>query len=181
MPMETPQTIDYTFYSGKCDYTVNNVVLASAFGQVLSSKLYADIRESRGWTYGIKTHCSVSAGMNGDDPAVFIMPVYIRVAPENADATQEIVDNTITAMSTDNFITDDEVLKVKQYMLKNSANNADDNAYWYTVLKAYTRFGQDMHTHFTDAVNALTPQSLTRFARTDLQATTRIRLQMAPQ
>jgi predicted Zn-dependent peptidase len=109
------------------------------------------------------------------------MPVYIRVAPENADATQEIVDNTITAMSTDNFITDDEVLKVKQYMLKNSANNADDNAYWYTVLKAYTRFGQDMHTHFTDAVNALTPQSLTRFARTDLQATTRIRLQMAPQ
>jgi hypothetical protein len=38
-----------------------------------------------------------------------------------------------------------------------------------------------MHTHFTDAVNALTPQSLTRFARTDLQATTRIRLQMAPQ
>jgi zinc protease len=182
MPMETPQTIDYAFYSGNCDYTVQNVVFASAFGQILSSKLYQDVREARGWTYGIKTHCSVSAGMNGDDPAVFILPVYIRVAPENADETQQIVDDTFNAMChTDGFITDDEVLKVKQYMLKNYASNANDNTYWYTVLKAYARFGSDMHTDFAKAVNLLTPQSIEQFAQKNLVPTSRIRLQMCPQ
>jgi zinc protease len=181
MPMETPQSIVYSFYSGDCDYTVQNVVCASAFGQILSSKLYADIREERGWTYGIKTHCSVSAGMNGNDPALFIMPVYIRVAPENAEATAEIVDNTIASMADARNITDDEVLKVKQYMLKNNANNLTDNAYWYTVLKAYARFGTDMNTDFVDAVNALTPASIAEFARTKLVPKTRMHLSMNPQ
>jgi predicted transcriptional regulator len=78
-------------------------------------------------------------------------------------------------------ITDDEVLKVKQYMLKNNANNLTDNAYWYTVLKAYARFGTDMNTDFVDAVNALTPASIAEFARTKLVPKTRMHLSMNPQ
>ncbi len=180
-PMETPQSIVYTFYSGACDYNVHNVVLASAFGQILSSKLYQDIREARGWTYGVKTHCSVSAGMNGSDPALFILPVYIRVAPENADSTLAIVDSTISAMADVNSITDEEVLKVKQYMLKSNEQNVKDNAYWYTVLKAYARFGKDMNSGFVEAVNALTPQAVADFARTQLKPTSVIHLTMNPE
>jgi zinc protease len=181
MPMETPESIVYSFYSGDCDYTVQSVVCASAFGQILSSKLYADIREARGWTYGVKTHCSVSAGMNGNDPALFIMPVYIRVAAENAEATAEIVDSTIASMSDAKNITDDEVLKVKQYMLKSNASNITDNAYWYTVLKAYARFGKDMNSDFVKAVNALSPKTIAKFARKNLVPKTRMHLSMNPQ
>jgi zinc protease len=181
MAMETPQSIVYTFYSGDCDYNVENVVCASAFGQILSSKLYQDIREDRGWTYGVKTHCAVSAGMNGEDSALYIMPVYIRVAPENVKATIEIVDNTISAMSDDSFITDEEVLKVKQYMLKNNESNVEDNAYWYTVLKSYVRFDEDMNTGFVDAVNNLSPKTIADFARKHLTPKTKIHLTMSPE
>jgi zinc protease len=181
MAMETPQSIVYAFYSGDCEYNVENVVRASAFGQILSSKLYQDIREDRGWTYGVKTHCAVSAGMNGEDSALYIMPVYIRVAPENVEATKEIVDNTIKAMSDETFITDEEVLKVKQYMLKNNESNVQDNAYWYTVLKSYVRFGEDMNTGFVDAVNSLSPKTIADFARTHLNPKTRIHLTMNPE
>ncbi len=181
MPMETPESIVYSFYSGQCDYTAENVVFASAYGQILSAKLLQDIREERGWTYGVKTHCSVSAGMNGTDPAVFIMPVYIRVAPENADATAEIVDKTISSMTDANNISEEDVLKVKQYMLKNLASNLTDNTYWYTLLKAYVRFGEDLNTGFADAANALTPQTIANFARTHLVPQTRLHLSMNPE
>jgi zinc protease len=181
MPMETPQSIVYSFFSGDCEYNAENVVYASAFGQILSSKLYKDIREDRGWTYGVKSHCSVSAGMNGQDPALFIMPVYIIVAPENAQATVEIVDSTISAMNDASFITDEEVLKVKQYMLKNYATNLSDNGYWYTLLKAYARFGEDLNSNFEAAINSLTPESVATFARTHLQPKTHLHLTMNPE
>jgi zinc protease len=181
MPMETPQSIVYSFYSGDCEYNVKNVVAASAFGQILSSKLYQDVREERGWTYGVKTHCSVSAGMNGNDPALFIMPVYIRVAPENAEATAQIVDKTIADMNNAKNISDDEVLKVKQYMLKSNSANIADNSYWYAVLKIYARFGLDLNSGFVDAVNSLSPKSIANFAHKNLVPKTKIHLSMNPQ
>ncbi len=181
MAMETPQAIAYTFYSGPCDYNAENVAKASAFGQILSSKLYADIRESRGWTYSIKTHCSVTTGMNGTDPALFLLPVNIKVAPENADSTIAIVNGTFNAMKRPGGITEAEVEKVKNYMLKNAETNATDNAYWITLLKVYGRTGIDMSDAFTSAVSRLTAKDLSTWADSHLKPTTAMTLIMEPE
>lgn len=71
MPMETPQTIAYTFFSSPCEYNVDNLVKAHAFGQLLQSALLKDLREERGWTYSVKANGGISAGMNGDTPSNF--------------------------------------------------------------------------------------------------------------
>jgi zinc protease len=66
-------------------------------------------------------------------------------------------------------------------MLKNYATNLSDNGYWYTLLKAYARFGEDLNSNFEAAINSLTPESVATFARTHLQPKTHLHLTMNPE
>lgn len=181
MPMTVPQTISYTFYNNTCSYNLRNVVLAHATGSILQSKLMADLREKRGWTYGVKSHCGISAGMNGNDPARAIMPVYIRVEPDKADSCYAIVDSTVKALANPGFVTAEEVNKVKQYIEKSWNDNSHDNTYWQTVLKMHHKFGQDLHTSFGEIARNLTPEDITAFAKEILLPASRLHLEMQPE
>lgn len=179
-PMETPQTIAYTFYNYPCEYNLPNVIKGHAFGSLMQSALLRDLREERGWTYSIKAHGGVGAGMNGDDPSNFIMPVYIRVAPENADSTFAIVADTAESLADTANISDDDLLKVKQYMLKSYAQNVENNSYWLTVLHMYDKFGRDMHNGYTELVESLTPAAIAGFAKEIILPANRAQLSMSP-
>lgn len=180
MPMTTPQTISYTFYNAPCEYNAANIVLAHATGSILQGKLRDDLREARGWTYGVKSHCGLSAGMNGNDPARAIIPVYIRVEPQNADSCYAIVKATATAMATPGFVTPDEVTKVKQYLEKSWQDNGRSNDYWHTVLKMRHKFGQNLHTTFPDHIRTLTPERVAGFAKDVILPASRLHLEMTP-
>lgn len=179
-PMETPQTITYTFFNAPCDYNLTNVIQGHIVGALLQSKLLADLRESRGWTYGVKAHGGLSAGMNGADRPNYIMPVYIRVAPENADSTFAIVAATADSLSDPANISQAELDKIRQYMIKSFHQNEDSNAYWLTVMHMYDKFGRDMHNGYVDIVTAQTPESIAAFARTYLLPANRLQLEMSP-
>lgn len=181
MPMSTPQTISYTFYNAPCEYNAANTVLAHATGSILQSKLRDDLREKRGWTYGVKSHCGVSDGMNGADPARAIIPVYIRVEPQNADSCFAIVDATARAMAKPGYVSADEVNKVKQFLEKAWEDNGKSNDYWHTVLKMYRKFGVDMHTTFPEHIRALTPEKVAAFAEKVILPASRLHLEMAPE
>lgn len=179
-PMEVPQSICYTFYNTTCPYNLENVVKGHMLGTLIADSLRQDIREKRGWTYGVKGHAGISAGMNGNDPASLIMPVYIRVAPENADSTFLTVAQTVDAFADKRNISVAQVDKVRRNMLRDYADNADDNVYWITVMNAYDRFGQDMHNGYEKIANAITPQTLADFARRYMLNANRLQLEMAP-
>lgn len=163
--METPASITYSLYSGTSPYNISNLVKAHALGQILGNKLREDIREEKGWTYGVKTHIGLNPGMNGDDAPQFLMPVYIRVEPGKEEECMAIVEETVKNLMQPGFITEEEVDKIKAYSLKNIDERDNDNAYWNSILKAYDKFGEDMHTDYVKEVEALSPASLTDYAR----------------
>ncbi len=103
--------------------------------------------------------------MNGNDSPKFLMPVYIRVEPGKEEECIAIVEATVEKLMNPGFITADEVNKVKGHALKNIEERDNDNGYWNSVLHAYDKFGEDMHTGYTNEIEALTPESLTEFAR----------------
>lgn len=179
-PMETPQAIAYTFYNAPCDYNLANVIKAHAYGSLVQEALLRDLREDRGWTYSIKAHGGVGAGMNGDDPSNFIMPVYIRVAPENSDSTFAIVAQTAESLADPANISDDDLLKIKQFMIKSYRQNIEDNGYWLTVLHVYDKFGRDMHSDYPALVESLTPADIARFAADTVLPANRLQLRMSP-
>lgn len=181
MPMENRQAIVYSFYHAPCEFTLPNRILAQITGSILQNKLREDLREKRGWTYGVKTHIGLNAGYNGEDPTLAIMPVYIRVAPENAAATFDAVDSTVRSMADAANIPATEVAKVKEYMAKNFADAKRDNGFWMSVMRVYDKYGTDMATEYASVLDGVTPEKVAEFARMVLIPARRMQLEMAPQ
>ena len=180
-PMTTPQTIAYTFYHSPSQYNVHNVVAGQMLGSMIQSRLRQVIREDRGWTYSVKSHIGISAGMNGQDQPEMIMPVYIKVAPENAEATFATVHEIVSGFTSPDNIDAAELDKVRQFMLKSYEQNASDNVYWLTVMHMYDKFGQDMHTTFADAIRAMTVDDIAAFAKAQIPGASHITLEMSPE
>lgn len=181
MPMQTPQTITYTFYHAPCDFTLANRITAQITGTLLQNKLRDDLREKRGWTYGVKSHIGLNAGYNGDDPALAIMPVYIRVSPENADSTFAIVDATMRGMASKENISTEELAKVKEYLAKNHAAAQRSNSYWESVMRVYEKFGIDMNRNYQDVLKSVTTADVAGFCKTVLLPAHRMQLEMSPE
>lgn len=179
-PMQTPQTIAYTFFNYPCDYELANVVKGHIVGSLLQSALLKDLRENRGWTYGVKAHGGISAGMNGHDRASYMMSVYIRVAPENADSCFEIVVSTARGLASAANIPREELDKVKKYMLKSYGQNLESNSYWLTVMHMHDKFGKDMHSAYRDIVESITPDDIASFANRYLAPANCMQLEMSP-
>lgn len=154
-PMESPVAVVYNFYTGNGLYDLPHVVAATILGQVFRTRLLADLREKRGWTYSIQGHCSISAGMNGDDTPVIMMPSYIKVEPGREDETNAIVNATLEDIMA-NGVTPDELRSAKEYLIKNYSDNSDDNGYRLAIMRAYEKFGKDMHTGYLATVEAMT-------------------------
>jgi zinc protease len=118
--------------------------------------------------------------MNGNDRANLIMPVYIRVAPENAQATFQFVAQAVENLAVTDGISLDELNRVRSQMIKSQADNLADNNYWSTVLRMYDKFGEDMSSDYVKIIQSLTPDDIADFAKTYLIPANRIQLEMSP-
>ncbi len=180
MPMENKQSIVYSFYYSPCEFTLPARITAEITGTLLQNKLRQDLREERGWTYGVRTHIGLNNGYNGNDPSLAIMPVYIRVVPENAARTFEIVDSTMRAMAEPANIPATELGKIKEYMAKNHAEALKDNSYWASVMRVYDRYGVDMNEGYEKILGTVTPETVASFVSRILLPAQRLQLEMAP-
>ncbi|MCM1067623.1 MAG: insulinase family protein [Muribaculaceae bacterium] len=163
--MENPQAIVYSFFSGDCPYTLHNMLCATAFGQLLRSRLLADLREDKGWTYSIKTHCAINPGVSAGAGPQMMMPTYIKVTSGREEESLNAVLEAVTALASENDISADELSGIRNYLLKNHDEATADNAYWLKVIKTYLRDGVDLDGGYTKAVEQITPEAVADFAR----------------
>lgn len=176
-----PQSITYSFFNGECPYDLEHILKAQAFGQILKSRLLADIREARSLTYSINSHCSVTAGFNGPDtPSRFILPVYVKVAPGHEDECYRVVRSTVKALCEEGP-TVEELAKVTAYLSKNITENRRDNGYWDTVLKVYDQFGPDMDSGYESIIARLTPESVRDFGTRYVIPADHVEITMRPE
>lgn len=163
-PMETPLGVVYQFRHLECPYTLENILTASAIGSILKSKLLADLREDKGWTYSITGHGALINKMNGDDLPVFMMPVHIKTAPEHVKEIDIVISETITKMG-EGDISESEVDKVRNYFLKNIEENRRDNGYWLVAMHGLNKFGLDLDSDYERSVTGLTAESISGFIK----------------
>ena len=179
--METPSAIVYSLYTGPCEYNLANYIRGDALGQILKSRMRDEIREKRGLTYGVKAHIGINAGMNGQDPSQFIMPVYIKATPGHEDEVSQVVDSIVKGATRKGSITAEEVERVKSYLLKDVKERDEDNGYWVSVMRGYGRYGVDMHSGYQREVEALSPESLRKFGARLFNKANRVELIMKPE
>lgn len=131
-------------------FQVLNTILGGYFG----SRLMANIREDKGYTYGIGSGLSVL-----DDSAYF----YI-----STEVAKEFVDNTITEIYNEieklknEYVSKNELKKVKNYLLGDFLRGSDGAIAMMENFKNiyFNNLSEDYYTDFIHAVNNVTAKQL---------------------
>jgi predicted Zn-dependent peptidase len=129
-------------------------ILNTIFGGYFGSRLMANIREDKGYTYGIGSGLSVL-----DDAAYFFI---------STEVGKEVTENTITEIFVEidklktDLITDDELEKVKNYLLGEFLRQADGSIAMMENFKNifFNNLDKTYYSNYIKAINEVTPKEL---------------------
>ncbi len=163
---ETPKAIAVMYwYSKQMPFNLENSVRASIAGQILQMEYLKKIREDASAAYT----CGASAGISKDDfEQSSSIYAYCPMKPEKADTALMIMRDEVNAMA--NTCDADKLAKVKEYLLKNHADQLKQNGYWLGQINSWRYHGIDFHTDYEKVVNAQTPESISAFVKELLKA-----------
>lgn len=135
-------------------FQVLNTVLGGYFG----SRLMANIREDKGYTYGIGSGISVL-----DNGAYFF--ISTEVAKEVKDETIKEIYIEINKLKSE-LIPESELTKVKSYMLGQFLNNSDGTMAMMENFKNiyFNNLSEEYYTDFINAINDCTAKQLMEMA-----------------
>ncbi len=158
--MTTPKTTVYSLYSGKMDYSLENIVKMSALSQIMSIVYTETIREEEGGTYGVGARGSVGNYPNGN----FTFMISFDTNAELRDKLVAKAHEGLQQMAGQGPKATD-VNKVKEYMLKKQTEDLRENGYWLNTLDIYSFSGVNRLTDYVNIVNSLTPEMIRDFAK----------------
>lgn len=174
---ETPKAIAFDFWHEPLAYNVENKVLADAAGQVLSMVYLKSIREDASAAYSVGAYGALlREGDAANSKAV--LQVYCPMDPNKSDLAVSLIasgmkDNTIKVDA-------DKVQKVKDYMLKQYAEDEKSNDHWMDVIDEYVWTGIDLESGYRAAVEALTPEKIANYLQNLVGAGNHVEVVMTP-
>lgn len=157
--METPQTWVYITMFGKEPYTMKNAQIASAAGQIISKRLLDKIREEMGAVYSIGAQGSISRIGNLNAEILTAFPTK----PEMKEETLKAIRDIINDMNTN--ILQEELDKVKEFMVKNYTENREDNSAWLGYIQGWLKNGVDTFNGNVDSMNSITLDDVKNFMK----------------
>lgn len=157
--METPQTWCFIRQSASVPYNSQNAKLVSIVGQILSARLLKTIREEMGAVYSIGAYGDMSAplGLN----ASIIVPFPMN--PDQKETVLAAIAKEFEAMGEN--ITDEELSKVKEFLVKSYIERAEQNEAWASYISNWTVTGQNNFADAVKIVNSLTPADVQNFVK----------------
>lgn len=123
-------------------FQVLNTILGGYFG----SRLMANIREDKGYTYGIGSDISVM-----EDAAYFVISTEVGI--EVREQTIQEIFKEIERLQTE-LVSDEELLKVKNYLLGEFLRHANGPIAMMENFKNI-HFNKLPHTYYTDFIHAI--------------------------
>lgn len=170
---ETPMATNFMLYTGKCAYNLKNDLLMSFYGQIMDIIFTEEIREKEGGTYGVQAGGQLQKFPT--EEALF--QIVYQTAPEKYEHLNAIIDKLMDEMATKG--PDAEKLnKVKEFVLKQHANNQKENGYWMSNLNEYFYTGVDATQDYEAIVNGITATDIQQFAKNLMKQGNRIKVIM---
>ena len=99
--------------------------------------------------------------------------------PEKADTAIAIMRRAVQDMATGKCDAD-MLAKVKEYMLKNHADQLKQNGYWSGRIRTWRMWNLDFHTDYEKTVEAITPASVSNFVAEVLKSGNEAEIVMLP-
>jgi zinc protease len=174
--METPTAYFIQYWNGPMTMTAKNSVVADATGQVLSMVYDKTVREDASLVYSISSQAAVRRGTKDD----YVMLTVCPVSPEKADSAELIVNTELKKIAEKG--PDEQMLsRVKEFMLKNYADNLRKNDYWQGLEDGLIFDGYDSQTGVKEAIESLTPADIQKFVQTVMKQNNKATVEMMPQ
>ncbi|MBO4812494.1 MAG: insulinase family protein [Prevotella sp.] len=163
MKSESPKATAVEIWSADAKYTLDNVVKIDAVGQILSMVYLKTIREDESAAYS----CGASGGINlrGGTPKLMLQ-AYCPMNPDKSEIALRLLHEGMDNAAKQ--IDPDQLQKVKDYMLKQIDLDAKTNSYWVGAIDKMRTFGVDVYHDYKKTVEALTPESISKFIREKL-------------
>ena len=158
--METAKSTVLMVASGKCKYTLKNLLLMNMTKQLLDIIYTQTVREDAGGTYGVSCYGSLDKYPNQEG----VFQIYFDTDPQRREQIVELIDKGI-----EDFISNgpkaEDLEKVKSYMIKKFQQNQKENGYWLGILNGILWEGLDIRKDYEKTVNEITIKDIKTFAK----------------
>lgn len=175
-PLTTPMTSVFSVMWGPCKYTLENKIKFSVLEQLLTLVYTEKIREEEGGTYGVGVWHALSVFPRSE----YTLAFTFNTDPQKKEYLLSIAYKEQERMAQEGPRQQD-LNKVKEYMLKQLSEQEKNNLYWQGVLYEQERNHIDMYTRYRQHVEKLTVGDIQKFARKLLKKGKRAEVVMNPE
>ena len=156
---QTPMATIFMLYSGTCKYDLKNQLLMSFLTQALDIIYTEEIREKEGGTYGVSCYGGLTKYPKEEE----MMQIVYQTDPDKMEHLNAIIDRELQKVAAQGP-TDEQMSKIKEYMLKKHADNQKENSYWLNNLDEYFYTGLDLTKDYEATVNSISKSDVQQFA-----------------
>ena len=174
--MEMPKTTIFYVLNGELEVNLKNKIALSVLDQVLDIRYTKSIREEMGATYGVSSMGQLSGLPSEPDYALLIT---FDTKPEIADQARAALIPEIEKIAAEG-VTDEEMGKIKEYMLKERADALKQNGNWMNWMISREMLGVDMTTGYEEIITNLSSEDIKALAAKILADGNQLRLIMDP-
>ncbi|MBU3839269.1 MAG: insulinase family protein [Candidatus Phocaeicola faecigallinarum] len=157
MKMEVPQGSAAVIISGKMPYSFKNRLMASMSAQIISTRLLNEVREKEGAVYSIYTQGSQD---RLSEVSVTYQTIF-QVKPEKKDRALEIIRSEFEKLTKETPA--EELDKVKEFMVKQYAENEHTNSYWCSMIAGNELKPAEVFAQAEKAILSVTPKELSEY------------------
>ena len=173
---ESPKATAFEMWYADMPYTLDNIVKLDAVGQVLSMIYLKTIREDESAAYS----CGAAGGFNlSTNQPKAMLQGYCPMNPDKQEIAVRLLHEGIAGMQ--KAVDADQLMKAKEYMLKQIDVDAKKNNYWVNTITTWKDYGLDVYTDYKKTVEALTTDSVRDFLNQLLKSGNHIEVIMLPE
>ena len=174
--MEMPKTTIYYVLTGPMEVNLENYIYLSVLDQLLDIRYTKSIREEKGGTYGVSCGSNLSSLPSEPD---FMFLIGFDTKPEMADELRDMLIPEIERVATEGP-TEEEIGKIKEYMVKQRADNVKQNGSWKQWTTNYHLMGVDYTTDYDAIIGSLSAEKVKAMAAKILESGDVLKLIMDP-
>ncbi|WP_291530728.1 M16 family metallopeptidase [Bacteroides sp. UBA939] len=156
---ETAKASNFVAITGDCKYNLKNNILLSMTTQILNLIYTEKVREDEGGTYGVY----VGGNLSKYPKERGGVQIVFETSPSKREKLMKIIfgemDNLANAGPTE-----ENLNKVKEFMLKKHAEDLKENSYWLGSIDEYLYTGMNRVNDYTQTINGITAKDVQKFA-----------------
>jgi len=163
--MENPIVTCYMIYNGDLKYTMENQMKMQLLSDVMDIVYTEKIREDEGGTYGV----GVQGNLMNRPKDGFMFLIGFQTNKEMYEKLMGIAKTELQNVA-DNGPREQDLKKVKEFLIKKHAEDLESNRYWMNCIQTKERDGYNPMEKYNDIVNAITGDDVANMAKLVLKS-----------